>query len=381
MITPLDIVTHLRTYVPAFTDKFTNAITPTSVTVSGTTVTVNATAHGLTVGNRVLTLGGTFRNPTTGGTLDTGTGRTRFSTQFEHDFTFPKGFAQTKTLTLEGFTPAAWNGTHTIRAIPSRQTFEIDTPTGETLPPTVQGVVLEPRTAGLGGVQTVATVPTPNSFTIDMSGVPALPVGAVDGLTFVSGWNIRGASDIERAEEIYTKQSNAKPYMFVVMTGTDASKDRKSHNDAIAAFTAQDINKQTLLQNFTVIVIIPTADETSGARAQNIAHTEIFNALLRALYGLQLTDNETSINYRTVSQGHGPAGNYNTGYYIHTYDWQVPFVITYDNGFDQQAVDVAFRDIIGSWNVNIEQVGELTGGEDETTISVNIDLDEAPGAT
>ena len=42
-----DIITHMWQWLPQFTDSFSDSLTPESVAVSGNTVTVTKTAHGL----------------------------------------------------------------------------------------------------------------------------------------------------------------------------------------------------------------------------------------------------------------------------------------------------------------------------------------------
>ena len=56
-----EIVKHLQRYLPVFTDAFSVDLTGTA-TVSGTTITVSAAAHGLQVGDMVVVRAGLTRN-------------------------------------------------------------------------------------------------------------------------------------------------------------------------------------------------------------------------------------------------------------------------------------------------------------------------------
>lgn len=370
MLTPLDILTHLQTYLPALTTLFSDSISGATATVAGNVVTVaTPSAHGLSPGTKVAFAAGQFQNPVTATFLNPDD-TVRFTVGSDHDLTQPKFFDDPDELVLSGV-GAPWDGTHKIVAVPNRRTFEVALPTGETTAPAPAGLLVEDRPAGITGLQTVATVPTSTTFTVDLSGVPDPPAGTVQSISVVTQIRVAGAEDAERAAQIYARSSasdaNARPWLFLMMTGTDASKDRETFSDAIAGFTVQDLRKQTLLQNFATIAILPTADDKTGFTAMSQAHSEIFRALASALYSFRFEDPDTSIRYVTVSNGHGP-GTYDTSRYTHVYDWQVPTVVTYANGFDRQA-DVAFRDITQTLGLNSDEAAQLVA---------NIDLDDEP---
>lgn len=366
MIEPNDIVLHLQSYLPAFSTLFSNQLTATA-TVSGATVTVASVAHGLSVGNTFVAAGGNFENAIAS-VVDNGDGTLRFETTDEHDLTEAKLFNDPTTLVLDGI-GAPWDGAHVITAIPNRQFFEIAFPVGETVPPSiVSAVLVEDRAAGIIGLQTVDTVPDDDTFTFEVANVPDFPTGAIQNLTITSTVRIAGAENIERAERFYTGQATNVAWLFVIMTDADVSKDRNSLNDGVATYTAQNFGKQTILQNFSLVAVLPTDDgDQAGQLAANKFYGEIYRALVSTMYGFAFNDIDTAIRYKAVTNGHGP-GRHTTAYSMHVYDWQVPTVISFENGFLLEP-DVAFRDITSTW---------FNNSDEEAEMDLNIDLDDEP---
>lgn len=372
MISPDDIVLHLQAYLPAFTSDFNEQIIGTASVSSGSVI-VNATNHALTANSAVIARGVQYNNQLASVVINND-GSTRFTTVTDHDLTEPSFADDPKTLELTGL-DAPWVGVHNIESVPNRRTFEIATPAGETVEPNITNAFLnERRSAGITGVQNVASIIDSNSFTFDApTDVPTLPNGSVSDITILKSVRVSGAADLVRATNLYTQYTNelmrSKPYLFVIMLDTDVSKDRHSLNDAQITATAQNTLKQTLLQNFAVLMFIPTSeDDVSGFRAQNKAYDEYFRALTATLLGFRFNDPDTQQNYVTAHTGNGPAGDYNSSYYIHAYNWQVASTITFDNGFKLQP-NVAFRDIAHTWDINSDDMAQMSG---------RINLDEEP---
>lgn len=366
MIEPDDITLHLQRYLPVFTDMFSDTITATA-TVSGTTVTVTSVAHGLVVTNKITVGGGDFDN-SIAGVVDNGDGTVRFTTDFEHDLTEPKNVNDPTTLTLSGI-GSPWDGVHTIDSIPNRMTFEIEFPTGVTVLPDISTAnLVEDRAAGIIGFQEVATVPDADTFTFDVANVPDFPTGAVQSIKIAKNIRIAAAENINRADDFYTAQSTDDAWLFVIMQDVEVSKDRHTLNDGVATYTNQNLGKQTILQNFSTAVILGVDADASGSSAMNKFYGEIYRALVSALYGFFFDDTDTATRYVTVATGHGPATVQNTSYSMHAYDWQIPSVISYDNGFLLQP-DVAFRDIVSAWANN---------SDDEAIMNLGVDLDDEP---
>lgn len=366
MITPTDIVSHLAAYLPAVTDLFSDSLSGATASASGNTVTVTKSGHGLTNGQTVIVGAGKFRNGLDG-IVDNGDGTVRITTASQHDLTEARMPNDPTTLTLGGFANAAWNGSHTIVSVPNRETFEIAFPDGEDTLPSLTGAYLLESRADFFGSH-VVTVNSGSEFEFTVSGVPAFPTGVVEGIDIVTAIRVWGAASIDRAREMYTKFASGKAVLFVIMTDADISKDRHALNDGVGAFTRGNLGRQMILQNFATTVFLPTNNDLSGHTAQNSAYADVFRALSAVLYGFTFSDPDTAQEYVAVSNGHGQ-GEYNSAYYTHVYDWQVPSVALIENSGWAFSPDVAWRDIESTWNVDSDAAAQMT---------LNVDLDDEP---
>ncbi len=353
-------------FLPRLTDIFTSSYLVTGCTSADTTLSVNIINSGVAVDQQVILSAGTSRNELTTAVLSADETSVIFGTLYEHDLITPSQVNDDQTLTISGFDSDDWDGEHDIGYVKNRMFFEINLPDGITTAPTLDGDQYLSASVDLG-LQTVATLVDNNNFTIEITDVPSMPTGTVDGLEIIYGFRIAAAADIARAQAAYAKQNQDEAYLFVIPADVDVSKDRHAQSDAIATFTRQNLMKLTVLQNFSTVVFLPTKTDTSGANAANLAYGDIFTALLRTLYGYSFEDTETAANYATVSNGHG-IGIYNSAFLTHVFDWQSSAVITIDNGFDM-AIDVAFRDI---------EMSSFLNDDDYAEMSVSINLDDDP---
>jgi hypothetical protein len=353
MIKPSDIVNHLAEYLPRISDKFSDSIAVDSATISGDrTVTVNTTsAHGLSVADPLLFVGGQTSISISTVTEETEdeTALIEFSTV--HDFTTPNETIGTEPLPCVGFNESEWNTTLEIVDVPTDQSVVVNFPTGATgIPTFTTANGYEERPLSIFGTQSVATAPTTTQFTVELSAdVPILPDGDIINLSVTTGARIAAADTIQRAEEIYSKvPENDDLWAFVIMLDADASKDRHTLNDSTGSFTHQDEMRLLILNNFAIVVFFRSATNISGATAQELAYGEIYTDLLQVLYGFGgfASDSDGS-RFVTVTNGHGRA-NSNTAYYAHMYEWQTPIQITVDNGFNFYE-DVALRQINGNF--------------------------------
>lgn len=369
MITPDIIVRHLQQYLPLFTGVFSESLTITAAQAFGLAVTVTAPDHGLSVGRPIIVTAGGVRNAIVDAWSISET-VTRLVLAQEHDLIKPSQSGDPQTVTLGGI-GAPWDGDRQIVGVASRLEIDIANPTGETAAPVLQAGahVLEYRAAGLQGIWSVASVVDNDSFTFEVSGVPSLPTGQVDGLEIVDGVRVAAAADIDRAEAFYTKQGQGKAWLFLIMTDVDASKDRHSQSDAKAANTPGTLGRMTMLQHFATSLFLPTTKQSSGADAQVQAYGEIFRALVAALHCFRPEASTQALPYRATTNGHGP-GKYNTAYYMHVYDWEIPSVLTFEDGFTR-AKTVAFRGLDADFRLR---------GDPRAILRLPITIEETPNA-
>lgn len=372
MISPNDVVLHMATFLPRVTNRFSVLVTVSSSTVTAAdVVTVNAPSHGLSVGDSLAISSGRIHNPITAAQLDSSGEKVVFTTRDDHDYIYLFEPNFPSEIILSGFTFSGYNTTHRIQGVPNRRNVIIDLPTGETLAPVLNGneVAEEDRNLGIRGFHNVSSIIDADNFTIQINGVPPLSIGPITGLEVIRNIRVAAVADIDRAREIYTKQDpGMEVWAFVIMGDVDVSKDPHTLNDTTAGFTIQDFQLLRFMQNFSVVVFIPTVRDLSGSEAQNLAYKPIFNELTQVLYGYGFNDPDSTIQYVTVNNGHGGNAPYNSSWYEHVYDWQLPFAIDYADGVDLRA-DVAFRNIESTWDLNRDEAAQLI---------LNINLDEEP---
>ncbi|GAF75588.1 unnamed protein product [marine sediment metagenome] len=318
-------------------------------------LTINSTAHGKSAGSSVVITGGVIHTVINLATIVDDT--VMFQTATDHDKIKPTQALDDKTLTLGGFADSAWNDEHIILDVPNRRNFIVD---GNT---TISGG--EYLVENLAkGVYTIVSATT-DSFTIDLSAYPAMPTGTVYSVEAISGFRIYAAADFNRAKDIYTKMETGEACVFVIMTDGEVSRDEHNMNDAIAGFTKQDLHVLRIQRNFSTVVFLPTHDDLSGVDAQDLCYGSIYTSLLYTLFGFE--EYGMAISYSAVPTGDGPS-EYNSAWYAHVYDWQLPTVLTLEDGF-LQPNDVAFRDI--------EQTLKLFN-DDVALMTSDINLDEEP---
>ncbi len=114
-----DIVNHLSVHLPKFADDFTDQITVTSLTRSGTTVTVTTDSpHGLVVGGQLNMTGA--QTPIVISSITRVGIQATMVTASDHDITENAGFD----VQIEGATEAEFNGTFDLISAPNRRTIK-----------------------------------------------------------------------------------------------------------------------------------------------------------------------------------------------------------------------------------------------------------------
>ncbi|MCP4489030.1 MAG: hypothetical protein GY820_17210 [Gammaproteobacteria bacterium] len=369
MIQPSDIVTQLQTYLPRVTDLFNNTIDATSATIGASNImtVVTPSAHGLSVGSTLTVRSGLIEVSIVDfilGSDDT----ILFECSTDHDLTEPKRVNDLTEIELDGFTDSSWNGTFEIDRVPNRLNFSINVPDGASAPVLNGNEVLRiERTVSVFGIRSVATVPDTTTLTVDLgTDVPDMTGLSLYNLSIVTGVRISAVATIERATDIYTKNANNELWCFVIMTDVDVSKDRHSISDAFLTATSQNEMRLRLMQNFSLLVFIPTSDNLAGENAQELAYGDVYRSLLSVLYGYGgFTKSEDQSNFIVVNTGHGRE-EYNKAYYIHVYDWQLAVDINSSNGFNFFE-SVAFRNIGGTLPIN------TLDNEEQLTLTINLD--------
>lgn len=328
MITPVAIAKHAQKYLPMVSDLFSAPIAISSISVSiAGVVTVNSVAHGLVTGKEIVVVDAKSENPISS-RVNNVDGTVDLTMQYAHDLTTPKLPKDQQTLFIDG---TGINGDKQIVNVLDATRVIIDS-----VPITLSGdELLIERRWGIRGIKAV-TVVTPDQFTFT---VPAgLPPGLRD-VNLIKTAKISIVESAERAEKIYTKQTDNKPYLFVIMQDGNVEKDRHTTGDAVATPSRQDARRAKIITGFSIVVFFKTDTEIAAEATQEIVYGEMLLAMLKTFYGAALG----SGNHLVAPNSHG-AGIYTTAYYSHVYDFQIIDDITFENGFIDEETS-AFKNI------------------------------------
>jgi hypothetical protein len=328
LITPVAIARHAQKYLPMASNLFSSPIAISSISVSiAGVVTVNSTAHGLTTGDEIVVIDAKTENSITG-RVNNVDGTVDLTMQYAHDLTTPKQPKDQQTLYVTG---TGISGDKQIVNVLDANRVIIDS-----APITLTGdELLIERRWGIRGIKPV-TVITPNQFTFM---VPAgLPPSLRDA-NIIKTAKIGVVESVERAEKIYTKMSDNKPFAFVIMQDGNVEKDRNTKGDAVATPSRQDARRAKIITGFSIVVFFKTDTEIAAEATQEIAYGEMLLAMLKTFYGAALG----SGNHLVALNSHG-AGVYTTAYYSHVYEFQIVDDITFENGWlDEETC--AFKNI------------------------------------
>lgn len=339
-----DVVTQLKRIVPRFTTLFNNTVGLASLTATSDLATaISSTPHGLSTGQEVTISGVETRTPINATTIGETNLLRYFGTSAPHDLT--TGNPRTEKVRFIGFSDAAWNAEHELAAVPNRNSFQVRTATALTAP-TLNGQekLLEPyRVDGPNGLHLVTAL-SPSTFTFPgqfLAGTYTPVNGRVSSLPRISA-----AIDIDRAATIARAPIGGRQshWMFVIPEDATVIKDRNSDTDAVAtALPGQDY-RQRIIDNFTVAIFAPTANQLDASRQLDICRHDLQQPLLAALYGVVFPSglNEAS-KIRTMFRGHSVL-DYQEAWMIYGYQFQAIYDIESDDAFLSDS-DRAFRDL------------------------------------
>lgn len=356
-----DIIGQLQAVLPQETSLFSTTISVVSITPSGTTATVvTSSVHGLSVGNSVAISGSEspigITSITRVSTLVT------VVTTTDHDIT--EGFHTT--VTLSGANEAEFNGTFTLITAVNRRTFTFTVANSGPTTGTGTMILEDPGDPiGFNGLFTVDTVPTTTSFTYTLGKVLTVPANGT--ILMHLSLRVSGAATVERAVEMYTKQSTQSDmWAFVVLDDGVVSKDRTSRNDALASIAPGGDRRQQFIQNASVYVFVKSTGDLSGRVARDLM-VDVRALLLKALIGVKFTSDLNAQDGSGMIYGGDGVEIYDGSTYVHRFEFQLLTSITNDDTVDPD-LNVAFRDV----NVTIL----TTLGTEELTAT--IDLDDEP---
>jgi len=358
-----DIVNQLATKLPTFVDDFTINSDVSSLTRSGTTVTVTTTSdHSLSIGNLVNIVGA--RTPIVISSIDRVGIVATMVTASDHDVTKTKGFENVE---IEGAAESEFNGTFKLLSVPNRRTIAFQVadsgPTSATGSPLL--INGENIFNTYNGLRDVTAVPSTVTFEYEVTNTGLFTPAS--GTIFAKTTPlISSAVSYERIVASYTKQIQENIWLFVVMGNAIAHKNRQITTDSNDNIQRSNFFNQRITQALSLYLFTPSTNEIAARQARDRAEELLlpicqsilfkrFDSLLSAPFvnPLQFSD-------------HG-FHDYNAAVYVHRYTFEETLQMTFEDtvGVDP---DVAFRDI------------SLTMGLDvgTETFTTEIDLDDEP---
>lgn len=339
MITPDDIKAQLIAELPKYTDEFGDIVEGSAVVNSGV-IKVTSTAHGLTTGGVIIVSDVKVTIPISSVTFDAITGKATLTAEFEHDRTSGTvdngGFNKA---VLQNFADDNYNGDDFTIETGTRTTMEIS---AESAPVGDLGEMVEPRSRLLGGKE--VTVIDANTFTVSLEEENIPNDEEFDVFRYTTEQRILVAADEQRAIDSYKQRRNAQPTLFVIFGPEVASKDRHVTSDAVAAATAQNPLHITYIPEVSLLYMAITKKELLAETKQQLVYSEIRVALRKSMYGYIFDNLDTIVTFAAHEIGNTPV-RYNSGYYIHRFEYNVPYRVSITQG-NISRTSVSFRDLI-----------------------------------
>lgn len=356
-----DIVNQLSIALPSLVDDFTNQISVTSLTRSGTTVSaICSSNHSLSVGGKVVINGA--QTPISVTSLNRVGIVARIILGSDHDITENAGYD----VQLSGFNESEFNGTFPLSSVPNRRTLDITVADSGPTTGTGTPLLLNGSSAlkSYNGIQNITAITSPTVFQYEVSDT-TLFTPASGTITAKILPRISSAVDIERIEQAYTKQDSNKAWLFVTLGDAVADKNRNIDTDSTDNIQSGNFFNQRIIQAVQLFVFFPASGEIAATQARDRCE-ELLRPICNSILTYKFPSLVENSNNPLMLIGHGTQG-YNSAYYVHRYDFEATLQLGISDIY-QPADHVALRDISLS--------DTLSPGSGEDPITAEIDLDD-----
>jgi len=360
-----EAIEKLYAILPFLTDKFSQKVSITNITFSGTTATVTTeTSHGLGVNDTCTVLD--LYAPLDIISINRTSNQLTVITSGNHDIT--SGFQES--VALNGSNEPEFNGTFSIISVDSNTQLTLSTvDSGATV--ATGSPILEQTTGssynGVIGYKTVVSVPDLNSFTYTTQSALS---GSISSLGNVAvGFRITGAVSFESALDMYTANSDNEYWAFVVSGSAVASKDRGNNSDAIYVYNTNTGFRQELSQSFSVFVFATASDEIDAYLIKDTMQ-DVGVSLVKSLVGSKIDDGFTVGDYYATVYDTHLTQFYNKGIYTHNFIFQTTTQIN-DSDIFTPSNDVAFNSANIEMNVIVEDL-QLKPDTQSMTVTANM---------
>ena len=354
-----DVVLQLRKILPLFTDMFTTVYDISSLTKSGDVVTATTSSpHNIPIGGVVRITGALTPFDVTELTSD-GEGTASVTTLQTHDFT--QGYPSVAELINAD--QSDYNGQIISRKrldykqpLPRNRAIDrelLSRPNRKQITYAITGTPVTPATgsniriiqnfaAGYNGVHQVTGI-TSDTFTYEVAkdlGSPA------EGNNIRAHTRPRISHLVEPARmiESYTKQPPDNAWAYIILGASNASRDVYTNSDLLAEYMWSADYRQTVDQDFSVLVILPTKQTIGAGDIVDFFNQEMNKWLIKSLVGIKFQSAFTNdVQYMCICDGNSPF-LYTGAYYIHEYRFRQSYYLTLEDAADIDT-SVAFLDL------------------------------------
>lgn len=361
-----DVITKLAERIPNHTSEVTANFNVTSMTASGSLVSVNTDqAHGLKIGSNAFILGA--RTPLTISSTTRITTIITIVTDDVHDITFQTDLK----INLIGHVEARFNGEFEVLDVPNRNTIKLITDDSGAVTGTGSPVLLDGASfiQDYNGLHVVVGVPSPTVFTFERD--PTLPDPFSDlvsqPIQVRTAPRISGGIRPEDLIRYYTEQKGNDVWLFAILSSSRGSKDRTIESDSNANHPNNTLYRQQVIQSISIFALMPKINDINGIKASDQAQ-DLFIPICRSILREQFDSLYTVGRQGTLEFVNHQFFGVNDAVYAHQYDFELTSDLTFSDTIGAP-LSVAFRDIVPTYSPQV-------GGTD--TLSGDVDLDDEP---
>lgn len=357
-----EIVEHLWKYLPRVSDSFTEYSAPQTVSVSGSTVTVGLTGHGLQDGQPVCVTHSAVRNLVT--SINVVSDGVTLTTTSVHNLT--QGWYQSDEVNLSSVANPSVDGDYSVVRVDNFYSFTIPSlaDTGLT-----DLYVNEPIDYGIDGLYEITYIDDDSfSFELDFGETidPGFTLDVIPSSVRIhTELRMSGTNDINRALKAYEKAANGKIWMFAELGGSFPSKSNRTQTDANneqSGFAAWSI---PLHQPFALHVVIPCSKTT--ARDERDTAEDLRFQIYKSICGVKFDSGLSVSAISAVTPEADGDGAYNVEYYMHSFSFSQTARVTNDDRlFDSRTTPLR--------NISIDFYREDLDN-DEVLMQLSADLD------
>ncbi len=316
-----DIVNQLRSLLPVYTSDFTDELSISSLTRSGSTVTaVTNKVHNLSDNDNVTIAGAkesiTITSLTRSGNTVTATCATN------HKLPPPEKLQTPLFIEIANASPSDYNGKFKLTATPSYKIFQFKITTTPASPAGNSGNLLLADFSFYNGIKQVTIIDNV-TFTYELLNAN-LQSPAAGTIKLHKNIRIDWAADFEIVFQDYTPNEArvAQNWIYVVVNPRETFKKDTTTTDITSVQIANSEFRYETTQTFSIYTFVPSADSRLGGIASDKAR-EYLKPLLKTIGNYLLPSNLSECKFNPVTfQGDEPE-TFTGATYVHRFDFVV----------------------------------------------------------